>query len=195
MKKLLLALAAALGIGSLAYGAALTPLTGPQDPSQLNATINQLMQSIQSGVNGIVYSAPQTVTSTATTVEQNLVAALIPANTLNRAGQSLRLRCAGVNAAGNGTVKLYYGTSSVSLTANSTNQSWDLGLLVAYNASATSAKYVGTGVFNATAATTVATQNIVDNMASALTAKCTATSATASAGNFLLMNFLVEQIK
>lgn len=46
MKRLLSALAGVVLSGSVAFGASLSLVTGPQDPSQLNATVNSLIQSI-----------------------------------------------------------------------------------------------------------------------------------------------------
>ena len=71
MKKLLLASCAlAMGLVIAARAADLTPFTGPQDPSQLNANLNALEQQIRTGVNGVIASMGSTVSSTATTIEQ-----------------------------------------------------------------------------------------------------------------------------
>ena len=50
MKRIALALVAILSTVAIAAGANLSLLTGPQDPSQLLNTLNQLIQSINSGV-------------------------------------------------------------------------------------------------------------------------------------------------
>ena len=50
MKRLFYALTGLLLTGVLAYSANIPLLTGPQDPSQLNATVNGVIQSINSGI-------------------------------------------------------------------------------------------------------------------------------------------------
>ena len=204
MKKLLLTVSAlALSAVLVAKAADLTPFIGPQDPSQLNNSLNTLERNIQTGVNGLIASMGSTVSATATTVEQNLYSTPIATSVLSKAGQALRLRCAGTSAANthNKTIKLYYGTSVfTSPTISSTGVNWEMELLISYNASATSAKYTGRGSYGlmATSGTVmapIATANTTDNMASALNAKCTATLGTASALDVELMDFKVEQIK
>lgn len=201
-KSLLIGCALLAGLAFAARAADLTPFTGPQDPSQLNANLNTLERNIQTGVNGLIASQASTVSATGTTVEQNLYSQVIPA-TLSKAGQSLRLRCAG-QTAHNGntkTIKLYYGTSvftSPAITTSAVN--WDMELLVTYNASATSGKIVGRGTYglptaSGTVMSPLATANTTDNMAGNLTAKCTATLGTASAQDVELMDFYIEQIK
>lgn len=197
MRKLL-SILAAVGISSaVAFAASLPNFTGPQDPSQLNATLNTLNQNIRTGVNGLVAVYTSTVNSAATTNEQTLASASIPANTLSSAGQSLRLRCDGrFNTGHAGVVTLYYGTSSVAtVSAQQTGNAFNLNLLVTYDASATASKYSGGGVVGTTVVAAVASPNTTDNMASALTAKCTTTQGTASASDVSLMNFIVEQVK
>lgn len=197
MKKLL-TVAALLASTALAGAAYLPAVTGPQDPSQINATINQLQQNINNGVNGLIGAFTTTTNSTATTAEQTLASISVPANTLLQNGQTLRLRCSGVvgsTAAHSATIKLYYGTSSISSGSGNGGASYDLSLQVTYDASATAGKFVGTGLFGATVVTPVATSNTTDDMRTALTAKCTTTQNTASASDTTLMNFLVEQVK
>jgi hypothetical protein len=50
MKRFIYALTGLVFTASVAWGANIPLITGPQDPSQLNATINQLIQSINSGI-------------------------------------------------------------------------------------------------------------------------------------------------
>lgn len=201
-KLLLVTSALAIGLALAARAADLTPFTGPQDPSQINASLNSLENQIQAGMNGLIASQASTVSATATTAEQNLASQVIPV-TLRKSGQSLRLRCAGTTAANthNKTIKLYYGTSVfTSPTISSTGVNWEMELLVTYNASSTSGKYLGRGTYGQMAASgtvmgPVATANTTDQMAGNLTAKCTATLGTASALDVELMDFIVEQIK
>lgn len=199
MKKILTAFAAVVFSGAIAFASSISNFSGPSEPSQVFSYLNQLIGSIQTGVNGIVANGSGAVASTATTAEQVLATTTIPANTLSRAGQSLRLRCSGNTVAtshANTTMKLYYGTSAITTAAATTaGQMWDLALLVTYNASATSAVYVGTGAIGTTLVAPVATANTTDDMSTALTAKCTTTQGTASAGDVNMYTFLVEQVK
>lgn len=199
MKKLLVTIAALCFSTHLALASSIAPVTGAQDPSQLNAIINNLINSIQSGVNGFVGGIVGTVASSATTAEQTLASVTIPANTLSKQGQSLRVRCSGYFSGAqhaSTSAKVYFGTSSFS-TGNVTtgSQSYDIDLLVTYNAGATSAVQVGRGTQGSTAIAVVATANTTDDMTTNLVAKCTATQGTASASDVVNQNFIIEQIK
>jgi hypothetical protein len=199
MKKLLSTVAAICFAGAVAYAANLPPVSGPQDPSQINSTVNSALQEVAAGVNGLVAVAPATVTSIATTVEQTLAQQTIPGGTLSLAGQSLRLRCAGIlnTAFGQAAVGVFYGTSVVSsaLTPINTGASFDIQLLVTYNASSTSAKYIGTGTVNASPIAVIATANTTDNMAANQIAKCNTIQTQSQTAGVTLMNFFVEQLK
>lgn len=198
MKKVLATLAAVILSGTIAIASNISNFTGPSEPSQIFAYLNRLIGSIQTGVNGLVANGSGAAASAATTVEQVLVTTTIPANTLSRAGQSLRLRCAGNTSANTQTklVKLYFGTSSIATPSMAaTSETYDLTLLVTYNTSATSSVYAGNGSVNTTVVAPVSGTNSTDNLATALTAKCTTTQGTASASDTVNQLFLVEQIK
>lgn len=204
MKKLIASALTALLLAGAAFAADLTPFTGPQDPSQINASLNALEQQIRTGVNGIVGAFPQTTASTATTAEQTLATITVPGGTLNKAGQSLSLKCAGLNAANNhsDTINLYYGTSKyVSPAMTTTSASWEVEMIVTYSASTTSGRWFGRGSYGAgngatgTVIAPVASSNLVDDMSTGLVAKCTTTQGTASAADVTLYDFLVTQFK
>ena len=200
MKNFLATLAAVVFSGAIAFASSIPTFTGSSEPSQIYGYLNQLIGSIQSGVNGLVANGSGAVNSTATTAEQTLVTTTIPANTLSKGGQSLRLRCAGGTAATttNKLVKLYYGTSSVATPTMSTSaQTYDLELIVTYNVSAQSANYAGKGQVSGAQQVVppVSAVNATDDMSTALTAKCTTTQGTASANDTVNQLFLVEQIK
>ena len=199
MKRLLSIAAAVLVSGAIAYGAYIPYLSGPQDPSQLLSTINTLINSIKAGVNGIIAVYNVTTNSAGTTNEQTLASAVIPGNTLIQNGQGVQLRCSGTFANtshASTSVKLYYGTSSVtSVGATTAGQGWDLALLVTYGASPTDSKYVGNGSVSTTVVAPNVGDNTTDDLRTNLTAKCTATQGTASANDTVLQNFIVEQVK
>lgn len=199
MKKITLTLLAVVFSAALAYGSSITPFSGPQDPSQIQAYLNSLINSISTGVNGLVANATGVVSSTATTAEQTLASVTVPANVLTKNGQSLRVRCSGVlgnTSHANTSVKIYYGTSAVASTnATTSGQAFNVELISTYNASPTSSVYSAFGHMGTVEFTPVATANTTDNLASALVAKCTATQGTASAADVVLTNLIVEQVK
>ena len=201
MKKILATLAAVVLSGAIAAASSISNFSGPSEPSQIFGYLNQLIASIYSGVNGVIASQIGVTASTATTTEQTLATTTIPANTINRAGQALRLRCSGVTANtshASTTVKLYYGTSAITSTSTTlVGQSWDLNLQVASSGGATSttSEFVGMTLINSAPGVMVATSNAVDDLSTALTAKCTTTQGTASAGDVILHSFIVEQVK
>ena len=198
MKKVLATLAAVLLSGAIASASYIPNFSGASEPSQIFSYLNQLIGSIQSGVSGVVANGSGVINSTATTVEQTLAGTTIPANTLSRAGQALRLRCAGslANSSHSASTKLYYGTSSITTpTVSTSGQIYDLELMVIYQSAATQGAFVGRGAQGTTVIAPVAATNSTDDMSTALTAKCTTTQFTASAADAVLNVFYVEQVK
>ena len=207
LRKILAGLSALVVIAALAVpatrsarSASLPYFSGPNcaEGSQLLACLNQLIQKINPGVAGLVLSIPGPTNSTATTVEQTLASATIPTNTIQSPGQSLRLTCAGNTAATstNKTVHLYLGAFEVSSGTMSTSaETWELDMVVTMAATPTNTVGVGKGLSNTTAIAPVVTNNVTDNFATALTAKCTVTQGTASANDTVQDVFLIEQVK
>jgi len=68
MKRTAVTIGILLALAYTAFAANIPPLTGPQDPSQLQATINQLVQSVNSnvGMPGYVGGLPAATTGTPT---------------------------------------------------------------------------------------------------------------------------------
>ena len=201
MKKVLATLAAVLMSGAIAFASSVPTFTGASEPSQIFAYLNQLITSLQSGVNGVVAAQVGVTASAATTNEQTLATTTIPGNTLSKGGQALRLRCSGLFANtshATNTVKLYYGTATITTTSTTTSgQSWHLELMVADSGGTTSttSEFVGMTLINSAPGVMVATSNAADDLSTALTAKCTTTQGTASASDVVLHNFSVEQSK
>src|SRR5215469_10750837 len=94
LNRFLAGLAAVIGAAAIAAAANLSFVTGAQDPSNLNATLNGVIQSINSSVSriGVATSA---VTSAGTTAEQTLFQYTLPPATLANAGDSVRIGCWG----------------------------------------------------------------------------------------------------
>lgn len=173
-------------------------LSGPQDPSQMLATINQLIQSINAGVNGRL-TAQVTATGTTTTIEQSIATYTLPANTLANPGDAVRVMCWGATASNNNSknATLYFGTSSIELGGNTVskiinNKKWFLTMTVMRSGAATQT-VVGTGAVDATLLSTY-TNAGTDSLTAAVTIKCTGSTPTA-AQDITAQGFLVEQIK
>lgn len=198
MRKLLSTVAAIVMAGGVAYAANVPLFTGIADPGNIPGILNQVIQSINTNAPGIVAVQPGPVASIATTVEQNLASAALPAGVIGAPGQTLRLRCGGLSGS-NGNTKaatLYYGTSKIT-TGNFTSsaETWILELLVTNAGTQPDSTFIGQGAINTTVVAPVASNNTTDNLATSLTAKCTATQGTASAADMTLETFLVEQVK
>lgn len=195
LKRLLAALGAVLGATAIGVAANLSLVTGAQDPSQLNATINTLITNINQSVSRIGVGAQQ-VQATGTTAEQTLYQYTLPAGYLANAGDGVRISCWGVDSAtgNNKSQKLYFGNSSITTpTAGTNNKGWRLQMTV-MRTGATSQAIDSWGLVDTTAVTP-ANASGSDTLANALTIKCTTTLGTASAADVVGQGFLVEAIK
>jgi hypothetical protein len=192
-KRLLAAALTGLFLSGVAFANNLPLITGAQDPSQLNATINTLIQSINANTTGLVGSY---VTSTATTGTsiQALGTVTIAPNLLSSPGQALRIKCWGTGTAtGTNTLTLQYGTATVIAVAGGATTAgvFSAEAIVLLTGSKTE-DLIETGIFNATPATSVHVAATQDNTTS-LNAVCSGTSTTL--GNFTLTGMTVEQLK
>ena len=194
-----IAVALLLGFGAaggahLAHAANISLLTGPNDPSQGQVTVNQLIQSINTGVTGVPNIQYVSAASPAGTAENTLLSYSIPANTLSAPGKTLRITCWGATAANgnNKTMKLYYGASSITTATAATNaKGWYLELIVTrQNTSATQVVF-GKGQVDTTNVTPYNNAGS-DSMAAAVLTKCTGTDGSDSAGDILANGLLVE---
>jgi hypothetical protein len=199
MKRFLSAAAAVLLTASMALGANIALRTGPIDPSGTLAVVNQLVQDINSGVGGLLNAQTADVATTAVTTEEILQTYTLPANTLSAAGQSLRITCPWTTGAtgNNKTVKLYFGASSIATPAYAGNaQNGRLQLLVMRTGAATQ-KVFGSGMAGTGSITPVAETYTAgtDNLAAAVTIKCTGTNGTAAASDIVAHGMIVELSK
>jgi len=199
MKKLLSTVAAIFMAGGIAYATNVPLITGPVDVGAMPSVLNNLIQSINSNVGGLVGVQVGPINSTATTAEQTLASFSVPANTIGTPGQTLELYCGGLTGSNtnNKTAHLYYGTTELSTGTMSTSaETWYLQMLVT-NASKTQPNSVATGfgMTNTTGVAPIATNNTTDDLTTALTAKCTVTQGTSSASDTTLETFIVRTVK
>lgn len=198
-------IAALLAIGAVLLAPAglraanLPLLTGPQDPSQLVATLNQLIQSINSGVGGLLNAQTGSVGTTAVTTEETLLSYTMPANTLSTAGQAIRVTCGWTTGAtaNNKTVKLYFGASVITTPAQAANaQTGRLELIVMRTGAATQ-KVFGSGMAGTGSLTPVAEYYNAgtDALTAGVLIKCTGTNGTAAANDIVANGLITELIK
>jgi hypothetical protein len=197
------ALAAVVLSGAIAFAASIPFFTQLQSADTLGA-FNNLINNINTQVSGLVVSVPGPVASVATTNAQTLASAVIPAGQLKITGQSLRIYCNGYTAANGHTksVTVAFGSQNVvgsptETTGNFTGSasSWELEMIVTYVTSQ-QATWFGRGSEATTVVAPTASNDTNDIWSTQnLTASCTTTQGTASAGDVNLATFLVEQIK
>lgn len=199
--------AIALGLAALSnvLGANLSLFTGPAGTNPTAdfpiglGTVNQLIQSINSGVGGLINAQTGSVGTGADTTEDVLQTYTLPANTLAATGQSLRITCGWTTGANTNTklVKLYFGASVVATPAQAANaQTGRLSLIVTRTAAATQ-KVFGNGMAGTASITPVAEYYNAgtDNLAAGVVIKCTGTNGTAAANDIIANEMLVELIK
>lgn len=195
LKRLSAALAAMVCAAGIAWSANISQVSGPQDPSQLNATINGVIQNINTSVSRIGVGSTAAST-TGTTNEVTLQQYTLPGGLLANAGDSVRVSCWGTTAtnSNNKTMKLYFGSSSISTpTASTSNKGWRLAMTVMRRTAATQA--VDSWGLVDTTAVTPSNADGAETLASAVTIKCTGTNGTASASDITAQGMLVEAIR
>lgn len=174
---------------------AISLLTGPVDVATLRNTLNQLIQSINSGVTGVLYKDGSSSATGAGTSEQVLKTYSIPAGYLV-VGNVLRLRAWGTCAANanNKTMKLYFGAAVITTpTAATNNKNWFLDMTVIVTAAAT--QTVGaTGIVDTTSVTPYFVAATEDTTA-AIVAKVSGTDGTDSAGDIACKGFTIEVLR
>ena len=198
IRKIFASLGAVVASVGIASAANLPLLSGPQysEPSQVLATINTLIQNINSGVGGLLNAQTGAYSSIATTVEQTMLSYTVPASAIASAGQALRVKCWGGTAASanNKTMKLYFGAQNVATPAAGTsNKGWYLEEIV-MNRTGTDQGYLGTGLVDTTAVTPIAS-DATETLASGVLVKCTGTQGAASTNEIIASGMIIEQIK
>lgn len=198
IKGFLAGAAAVLFAAGVAGAANLSILSGPQDPSQLLATVNTLIQNINFGVSGrLMAGLTATGTTSATTVDQTLMSYTMPASQLANSGDGVRVVCWGTTASNSNakTAKLNFGNSQIT-TANASptpNASkWRLELVVLRSGAATQT-VMGNGMVLA-APVSIYTNAGTDALTSSVAITCQGNTPTASQ-DLTAQGMLVEQIK
>lgn len=172
-------------------------VTGAQDPSQLSATINQVIISRNAVTPGLLFANPTLVPTGTGTAEQFLSTYSLPASYLAQVGQTIRIRATFSYAANtnNRTPKIYFGTTVTKTgTVNATSGgSGALECVVTKSGSSTQmATCIGLdGVTNVVQTFLAGTET--DTAAIAIRASCT--DGTSSASDCVLNNFTVESLR
>lgn len=185
LKKLAFTFVGLVATAAIAFAAQIPLLTGPIDPSGMQGTLNQLIQSINRGVVNKLYANAVVSATTAGTGEEVLYTYTLPANTLANAGDGVIASCAaqGAATANNKTLRLYFGASVVTTGAVAANNSGlYLEAKVIRGASAAAQAFVGTGTGGAAGVTPVAVTNTAgtDNLAADVVIRCTGQNGTAA---------------
>lgn len=199
LKRVLTTIAAVVFAAGISIASQIPIVSGPQDPSQMLATINSLIQSINAGVNGRL-TAQVTATGTTTTVADTTMATYsLPGGTLATPGDAVRVVCWGTSAVNSNSknIKLFFGASTYSTVMNGTSKilsgdTWYLEMIV-MRSSATAQVVLGRGFTGITPVNLGSTAG-AETLANAITIKCSGTTPTA-AQDVTTQGFLVEQIK
>lgn len=198
LRKFLTTIAAMVFAGGLAFASQIPIVSGPQDPSQLLAVVNSLIQSINSGVNGRL-TAQVSQAGTTTTIESTMATYSLPGGTLATPGDAVRTVCWGTSAVNSNAknIKLYFGSSFIQTQNNATTRimsgdTWYLEMIVMRSA-ATTQDILSRGSTGITPVTPVSTAG-AETLANAITIKCSGFTPTA-AQDVTTQGFLVEQIK
>lgn len=193
MKRIALGFFSALLLSSAALGAALTPLTGPQDPSQINATFNALIQQANRTIGVVGYPGGLPATTTGTTI-QTLGTVTLPPNQLATVGQGSRITCTGSGTAtGTNTMTVQVGTATAYAVAGSATTAGVFKATVIVQKTGASTQQIWSeGSFNVTPVLpTIISATQTDTAAIGVT--CSGTSTTSA--NFTLSEMVVENLQ
>ena len=180
-----------------------------EESSQTINCVNSLINSINSGVYGYYASVIGPATNTTQTL-QTLGSVTIPTSTISVPGQGFHARCYGISSSDiiTKTINLSFGGFSVStgpFGATSATNAWELELFVTA-ATATNTVGMGRGSYQGTVATTstvavgavtvtpVATNDLVDNLASPIVVKCQALEGS-SVASTTMENLYIEKVQ
>ena len=194
MKRLYLALIGLVCAGGIAFAANLPLVTGAQDPSQLQAVVNGVIQTINTAVSRI--GVGSTSVATTTGGETVLYQYTLPPGLLANAGDSIRTGCWGTTATNSDTksFKLYFGGTSISspVQTGTSNKGWRLQMTVMRRTAG--GQSVDSWGLVDTTAVTPANADAAETLANAITIKCTGTG-TLTAGDIVGQGMLVEAIR
>jgi hypothetical protein len=193
LKKFLAASAAVLVAGSVAYAAQIPLITGAQDPSQLNATINSVIQAVNAGTGLAGYVGGLPLATTGTTI-QTLGSITLPAGQLKSVGQGVRIVCYGNGTAtGTNTMTVQVGTATAYAVAGAgTTAGVYQTIVTVYKSGANTQQILSSGSFNTTLTLpTIISATQTDT--AAITITCSGTSTTST--NFTLDGMFVTTLQ
>ena len=174
----------------------LTLVTGAQDPSQLSATINGVINQYNSSAPGLLY-VNGTSTANSGTSEATIFSYSLPAGYLASNGQSIRVKCyVGTAAtADNKTLLLYFGASSITTAAAANNAGGGWLEYTVTRTGAATQSLSGSGQFGAAGVTPIITQHVAatETLANAIDIRCRATDAVSGGTTGRL--FIVESLR
>ena len=177
------------------YGQA-SLVTGPQDSSQINATINGVVVQMNALAPGLLFSQPTAVATGTGTTEQILGSYNLPANYLVGAGQAIRIKATFKYAANinSKTPKLYFGGSSITGAANTTSGATAM-LTCDIVKSGASTQNVACSGLDATTNLATAFTAGTDADTAAILIKASCTDGASSASDCTLQTMTVESLR
>lgn len=193
MKRIAFGFGALLLSASVAFAAALTPLTGPQDPSQINATVNQIIQQANRTIGVVGYPGGLPAATTGTTI-QALGTVTLPPNQLALAGQGVRITCtASGTVTGTNTLTVQVGTATAYAVAGAATTAGVFKATVLVQKTGASTQQIWSdGAFNTTLTTpTIISATQTDT--AGINVTCSGTSTTSA--NFTLSEMIVENLQ
>lgn len=193
LRTMFAATAAVVVSAVLAWGTTVPLLTGAQDPSNLNATYNQLVTSLGNNISGLYAPVATPATTTGTTI-QTLGTLTLPASLLANAGQGVRIHCwgAGTNT-GTNTLTLQFGSQTAFAVAGgaTTAGTFDAQMDVVKSGASTQ-QIFSKGWFNVTMTQPV---NTAGTQADTATIPITCSGTSTTSAQFTLNGMTVELLK
>jgi hypothetical protein len=178
-----------IGINLTPKGSGVINLKGP-------ATVMAGTGTATPGIGGKLFASATAVGTPASTVETDLIAYSLPANSLSSNGMGLRIRAWGTTGANGNqkTVNLYFGSTILiaSPTAGANNKDWVLEAVL-LRSGTTSQGSIGGGQFNGTTLATDYTAP-AETLSGAVTVKVTGKNNNATANDIVAQGMLIEYI-
>ncbi len=198
LKKFFIGATALVCAAGIAAASNLSIFSGPQDSSQLLASLNQLVLNINAGVNGRLYFNGTTTGTTTTGADSTLFTYSLPPSQLAATGDAVRVVCWGTSPA-NANVKsasIFFGaqqisTASIMTAPNAKN--WRITLTMIRNGAAVQVGQGGADM-DLTSSSLFTTIAGTETMNAAVTIKCIGRTVTALQ-DITGSGMYVEQIK
>jgi hypothetical protein len=171
-------------------------ITDSVAPADLVGVLNELINAINGGVNGILSSDPVATASAASAPEQNLKTYSLPPDALAQQGDGLRITAWGITAANTNSkvVTLYFGAATVAtFTTIVSGQSWTITGLITRGATALLQAISGLAVAGVAASPNNVAGTV--NLAAAVLIRLACTDGAAVAASITCNGLLVERIE